>query len=257
MADVLNCANPTLQGTVDISVDASDALAGLDGEPVVTVSLTSDSSQTLPVTYVDESPAGTFNYTISVDSTTTNGSWTIDVVATDLAGNSASVQGTLCVNKNQITGTVEFDTLNSTDTYTFDRDVTFVATDASDAVLASWTPTIAFTNPANGVASATYLLTNVPDATASLSAKTDLSLRRKQSVTFDSENQSVVDFTGANDLLGGDLDGTNSVNILDYSILKVNWLQNSANADINGDGLVKTFDYLLMKANWFVVGDDQ
>ena len=56
-------------------------------------------------------------------------------------------------------------------------------------------------------------------------------------------------------LRAGDLNGSNSINVLDYSILKVNWFTANPAADVNGDGVVNTLDYALMKANWFAVGD--
>jgi hypothetical protein len=260
--DVLDCAAPTLQGTVNISVDVSDALAGLAGEPAVTVT---QGASSLAVTYVDESPAGTFNYTVTIDASTANGTWDIDATATDLAGNSALVSGTLCVDKNQVTGTVSMLTQSSA-SYAFDRDVVFKATDAGGVVLATWTVTVSFVNDpdpdadpltSDGTASGSYTLTQVPDAIAGLSAKTDWSLRKKELASLDGSGQAVVDIT----VPGGDLNGSNSVNILDYSLMKTNWMGNhdplDPVADVNGDGVTGSLDYSLMKSNWFQVGDPE
>jgi len=67
--------------------------------------------------------------------------------------------------------------------------------------------------------------------------------------------QATVDFTGADTLPGGDINGSNSVNILDFGVLKLNWFTHNAVADINGDGDVQTMDYTILKANWFKSGD--
>jgi len=245
-----------VQGTVDIQVTASDTLAGLAGPPTVTVK--DSSSTSLPVTFVNESPTGTFNYQVTIGATTANGTATIDATVSDKAGNTANAaQKTFNVNKNQITGTVEMATLSST-SYGFSRNVVFTATDSGGSVLKSWTVSVGFNNnTTTQVAAGTYTLTDVPGTIAGLSAKTAWSLRRKQAVSLGVNGQATVDFTvsGGTDLLGGDINGSNSINILDYSVLKVNWFTTNAVADINGDGSVNTSDYLLMKGNWFTMGD--
>ena len=255
--DVLNCASSTLQGTVNISVEAGDALAGLVGVPALTVS---QGGEFLAVTYVDESPAGTFNYTVEIISGTANGTWDIEATATDKAGNEASVSGTLCVDKNQIIGTVTMQTLSST-VYTFDREVVFKATDGSGSVLKTWTMNLHFANDpdpdgevttSDGAASASFVLTEVPSDIAGLSAKTAWSLRKKMAVALDGQGQG----GGIVALVGGDLDNSNAINVLDYSLLKTNWGSN-LRGDINGDGNTWTLDYALMKAHWFTVGDSE
>ncbi len=83
------------------------------------------------------------------------------------------------------------------------------------------------------------------------------SLRERKSAVFDGNGQATVDFTGGDKLRGGNIDESqnNSINILDYSTLKVNWATLNAIADINGDGAVQTLDYSIMKTYWFQVGD--
>ncbi len=100
-----------------------------------------------------------------------------------------------------------------------------------------------------------YKLINLPEGTTGLSAKTAWSLRTRLPVSLNANGQAVLDFDGDTVLRAGDLDGSNSINVLDYAILKVNWFTANPAADVNGDGVVNTLDYALMKANWFAVGD--
>jgi len=250
--DVKDCANTAYQGTVNITVDASDALAGLDGQP--TVELTSPILATVSATYVDESPEGTFNYTWVVGTTTENGTWEVKVTAKDKAGHQVESFFDICVNKNLVTGQVELEAFVGAS-----RPVTFVATGGT--ATKSWTLTLGF---AAGVAS--YALTDVPDGTTGISAKAAWNLREKLAVML-ADGQATADFlsdgtAGWSDstdhyLRGGDLNGSNSINVLDYSILKVKWLTADPQADVDGNGVVNTDDYNLMKRNWFKVGDLQ
>jgi len=156
------------------------------------------------------------------------------------------------------TGSIEFDT-QSTAAYSCTRDVVVKAADSSGTVLKTWTVPVTFTNDTgNKVARGNYTVTEVPSATASLSAKTAWSLRQKRSLTLDGHGQAwAADFAGYGKLLGGDLNGSNSINILDYVKLKTKWYTSDAGADINGDGTVNGDDYAIMKANWFKVGEPE
>ena len=241
--DVLDCAATTLQGTVAISVDASDALAGLAAEPAVTVTQGGDA---LTVTYAGESPAGTFNYTVDIEADTANGTWTISATAADKAGNDASVSGTLCVNKNQITGQIELEGFVGTS-----RTVTFVATGGTSSK--TWTPTLtSFTG-----AIASFELTDVPDGSTHVSAKTEWTLRSRVALSGGDDNQWTADLIGDDKLLGGDLNGSNFINILDYSILANLYGGVDPVADIDGGGYVNVADYSMLATNYFQPGDDQ
>jgi len=250
--DVLNCIGTTVQGIVDIAVDACDALAGLAEPPTVTVT---QGVTALSVMYVGESPAGTFSYTVEIESTTANSTWVIEAIATDKAGNVGSTMGMLCVNKNTVTGTVAFDTL-SYSYYGVTRDVVFVATDALGTVLTSWTVPVDFANSAMAAAG-DYVLTAVPDEIAGLSVKTGWALRHKQGLTLGLNGQATLDFVGSELLHSGDVTNSNMINLLDYSVLRVNWLTDDYTADINGDGGVNLLDYSLMKWHWFETGAPQ
>jgi len=93
-----------------------------------------------------------------------------------------------------------------------------------------------------------------PGGTTRLSAKTSWHLRKRLDVALDGNGQAAdVGFA----LLGGDLNNSNSVNVLDYSVMKVNWGSADPGTDVNGDGTVQLLDYSLMKTNWFKLGDPQ
>ncbi len=55
-------------------------------------------------------------------------------------------------------------------------------------------------------------------------------------------------------LRAGDLDNSNLVNSLDFSILNTKWDTADSVADINQDGLVNTIDFSLLNSNWFQSG---
>jgi len=257
--ELIGTSNVAIQGVVNITVTASDNCI-LVAVPTVTV--TPQGGSAGPAGFVNESPTGTFNYTWTVTSSTPNGTATINASVSDGTNTSNAVARTFVINKSQITGTVSFSTKRGTgstpspDNYSFDRVVTLVATDSGGTVLASWTLTVTFTNnPATQVATGTYTLTHVPSGTAALSAKTNWHLRQKQTVTFPPDDQGVAAFM----LLGGDLDGSNTINVLDYSILKASFNTGGPNnpGNINGDGVTNLLDYSFIQNNWFRGGDAQ
>ena len=231
-----------IQGPVNIKVTATDIISGVSAPPVVTVTPASGTAQT--PTYAGENPAGTYNYIWTVTATTSNGSAVIRATVSDRSGNSATADArTINVNKNTISGQIELDSFTGTS-----RSVTFVATGSARK---SWI--INVSGFSGGVAP--YVLTDVGDGETAASAKTGWNLRRKLILTGGVNGQWIANFVGANKLLGGDLDGSNAVNLLDYSILKTNWLTSNAAADISGDSAVNLLDYSIMKSNWFVAGD--
>jgi len=247
--DVKDCANPTLVGTVHITVQASDA-CGLAGPPTVELKL---GSEIQIATFVEENPAGTFNYTWEVTDQTANGTWTATVTAEDGAGNKTTANFTLCVSVRLVTGVVQYSTLSEA-SYSVAREVVFAATDAQGTVLRRWTVSLTFqNNPDTQSASATYVLTDVPADTANLSAKTAWHLRKRLPVAFGQSGQAQVNF----ELLGGDLNGSNTTDIYDYATLRNNWLTSNAQADINGDGQVQLLDYSILREDWYRAGDPE
>jgi hypothetical protein len=66
--------------------------------------------------------------------------------------------------------------------------------------------------------------------------------------------------TGVNDLyvgelIGGDANNDNSVDVVDFSILRSVFDTSAARADFNGDGWVNIFDFSLFRANFGRHGD--
>jgi hypothetical protein len=258
-ANVENCAATVLQGTVNISVQASDN-CGLVGPPTIGLA---NGLATATAMFVNQSPAGTYNYTWMVGPTTANGTWTATVTAAN-GCQSSTATFTLCVNAAQITGDVELEGFVGTGTVPLHtRTIVFVATDTAPpgagTILKTWTLPLTFTGD-----TASYTLTGVPAGTLGLSAKTDWNLRKKLPIALVG-NQATAEFTGANLLKGGDIAGApiptgppdNVVNLADYQALVLGWLLPDPVADINGDGEVNIFDYAILANNWYTAGDPQ
>ena len=122
----------------------------------------------------------------------------------------------------------------------------------NSTVLQTWTNTLSFTS---GVAN--FSLDGLAAGVNGLSAKTSWNLRRKLAVSFDSDSQAVVAFTGVSQLAGADLNGDNVVNLGDYLILGHNFFSTYAPADIDGNGQVDLDDYMILYNNYFTGGDPQ
>lgn len=255
LLDSLGSTANAVQGAVDIRLLASDPLAGLASTPVLTVRDSANAN--LPVTFVDENPPGVFNYTAQISSTTANGQATVIAITSDNAGNTSIDHDTFRINKNQITGTIEFDTASSQN-YTVNRPVLFTATNSAGTVLRQWSTAVQFVNvPASQSAAGTFVLADVPAGTVRLSAKTAWSLRRRIALSWDSYNQAVANYTLAagTHLRSGDITNDNVINLPDYITLRANWFSFSVVADINGDRPVQTLDYVVLNSNWFTMGD--
>jgi hypothetical protein len=251
--NVKNCTNSAVQGTVNISVAASDNCL-FPAAP--TVNLTNGAVSGSAV-FVNESPSGTFNYTWAIGPATNNGTWTVTVAANDYVTTTVT-NFTICVDHGQIVGQLQLEGFDGGGTVPpHTRTVTFVATDGPGSgatVLKTWT--IALSNVAGDTFN--YTLTGVPPGTLGLSAKTAWNLRSKLGITLDINGQaSGIDFAGPRRLRGGDLQGDNIVNFFDYSILGNNWFTTHPVADISGDGGVALDDYFVLSVNWFTAGDPQ
>jgi len=243
-ADVKNTGT-VLQGIVNVTVQASDQ-CGLPAAPTIT--LTNEAAVTESAVFVDESPAGTYNYTWTVLPTTANGNWTATVTASDGA-NTTTTSFSLFVNKRQITGQVELEAFVGAV-----REVSFVVTNDGSGISKAWTLPLTFSG---GVAS--YTLTDVPDGVTRLAAWTAWNLRKIEPVALDLDGQDTVIFTGLELIRGGDIDqtdGMNWVNLLDYTVLEANWFTHNEVADITGDGNVDIDDYFILYLNWFTYGDN-
>ena len=192
--------------------------------------------------------AGVVTYTVDLEVpvTATNGTYDVTATVTDRSGNvSALTDLGEFVLANELHTNVQLEGFTGGL-----RDVTFVATDGVGAVLSSWTKSVNFTLDLGSVS-----LENVPSGTTNLSAKTAWNLRSNLAVSFSGAGVGSANFTGADQLPGGDINGDNAVNTLDYSILRFNWLGTDPTADINGTGVVDLVDYNLLRLNFYTSGD--
>ena len=142
------------------------------------------------------------------------------------------------------------------------RPVTFVASKVEGAVttyLATNEVTLTFAAGPDGYGVAGFALVNLPLGVTHLSAKAPLNLRQKLLVFFTGAN-GTADFTGAYKLPGGDLDGSNFVDIVDYFQLAALWYQLApagSPADIDGSGLVDIDDYFILASHWYEAGSPE
>lgn len=244
----------TIQGAVVIVASAFDALAGIEDASAV-VTLVGPEIYTATQTAVGEGPTidddfyTEYTFVYDVVPATLNGTYDVVFTVTDRSGNeTVRTLGTIVINKNAIAVTVELEGLETGAV----RDVVFVFTDALQAVIETRTERIEFSNGVGGV-----VFTDVDGDTVRLSAKTDWNLRRRLDVAFDDDGQATVAFTTAADkqLLGGDLNNDNTVNMLDFAILRYYWMTTEAAADITASGTVGMTDYNILQANFYQSGD--
>jgi hypothetical protein len=253
--NLITDGNNAIQGPVTLAVAASDNVggSGLAGRPMVTVVDAGGTSLTVSNAGVDG--MGNFLYTVTITPTTANGPATITANVSDLAGNAAApATARFAVNKNQITGQVQSQGFVGTGAaFNHSLPVTFVITTAT-GVQSTVTQTLSNA----GGDTFNYTLTNVSNGVTTVSAKTAWTLRRRLAASLDTNGQVVgLNFIGNAMLLGGDLDGSNLVNVSDYTILEVNWLTAAPAANITGSGIVNILDYTILKLNWLVSGDPQ
>ena len=253
----------TRQGTVSFTVDAFDATAGIDTNDVVcTVTHVDTAGATLAVQTGTESVMEgeltwtRYTFEVLIDDDSPTGEYSVSVDATDRSGNVSDL----------LTDTFEFDrrvlvtvALQGAVAGPFTSDVTFFATDADGTVLAplaGWTGPVEFIN-----STGTVTLADAPVGMAYLSAKTGFSLRRRVEATLEEEGQGAISFTGTGDegnqLLGGDLNDDNVVNMSDFNRLRFHWYTENTEADIDGDGASAVGDLNILKANWNGAGDAQ
>ena len=179
------------------------------------------------------------------------------VVVSNSVGMITSTVATLLVPTLQVSGQVALgDYMGPARNGFGTRLVTFKATDDMGAVLATWNLSLNFTPDANGSAMAGFTLDNVPPSTAHLSAKTAWHLRQRLAITF-TNGTATTSFTGSDALLGGDLNGSNVVDLDDYSQLAGAWYTADPAADIDGSGLVDIFDYFILASHWLKSGADE
>ncbi len=223
-----------LQGALTTEATPDDA----GGSGVAKVEMKLDDGD-----YSEVIPAeGKYSDEKSISSSWANGPHSITVKATDNAENSVEVEKDFTVNKNKVSGQIA---LGGLALAPVTREVTFILNGGVTRKVS-----LCFVK---GVAA--YAFTDV-DGVNAISAKTAWHLRKKMSGFSPYDGQTTANFTGSFALPGGDLNGDNQVNTVDYSMLRNAW-GTGAIGDINGDGVCDNTDYLILKANWYTKGDSQ
>ncbi len=251
--DVLQDGVFTRQGVVNVTFDSRDELAGIDDEDV-SLAFTG-SSAVLNGTLAGATPVevGGIAYTryvfeVTVGASTPNGLYDVGATVMDRSGNAATLAiGTVEIAKYRLNVTAACQGMVAAPVT---RDLELVATDASGNVLDTWILPTTFTGGQGSL-----VIEDIPDGTAMLSAKTAWTLRRRIPVSFDSSGDGSAAFTGASLLRGGDLNGNNLVNLVDYNILRAVFNTVAAGPDISGDGQVNLTDFNILNANWLTAGD--
>jgi hypothetical protein len=237
--DLLEAGTSASTGTVTVRLTAEDLLAGLAG---VSLSV----SPELDIEAAEESVDGgtnLYSWALNVNDLTPSGTYTVEAVAVDRAGNAATNSAVFAVARPALMLSVA---MQSAVSNAYDFDVVIQALDAAGSVLESWTQSANFLEAQTAIE-----LSGLPDETAFLTADTAVSLRRKLAVTFEDG----VWVAGGMTLPGGDLNGDHIVNFLDYAVLRTHWQTAESAADINRDGSCNFLDYTVLRSNWQAVGD--
>ena len=118
------------------------------------------------------------------------------------------------------------------------------------------TPAYSFTP--TGDAGGTALVQGLPEGAFNVAVKTGKYLQRVVNVTL-AAGANTVD---AGQLLAGDIDGNNVVNIDDFTLLAATFALGEGDpgydegSDLNGDGVVNIDDFTLLAGNFTVAGDE-
>lgn len=251
--DVTQSGIITRQGTVVVTFDAVDMLAGIDDVDAAvglsglagTVYGTLTGTSIVRISGIDYTR---YTFEVPITASVPNGDYNIDATVMDRSGNIAVLAiGSLEVLKNQIGVTVQPQALVAAPVT---RTVVFTATGSTGSVLAVWSVPVLFTGGAG-----TALLAEVPDGTVNLSAKMAWNLRVRLPANLDSNGQGNVAFTGASQLRGGDFNGDNLINLADYNIMRAVFPSFASVPDITGDGQTSLVDYNVFRLNWLTMGD--
>ena len=229
-------------------LDAADAVNDLSLVATNTVTTLADADYS-----VSASGTGVVTYTVTLNIPVdaTNGDYEVTATVLDRSGNESAEAnlGTFEI-ANEAIVEVELQAFAGST-----REVTFVATGGAPM---TWTKTVSFASVTPDGKKGSVLLEDVPAGTTAISAKTDWTLRSKKSAAFSPEGVAAVSLTGADMLNGGDLNGDNVINTLDYGVLRYHYnatLPGFEVSDIMGDGDVDLTDFNVLKANFYTVGD--
>ena len=235
-------------------LDAADAAADLT--LVASNGTTTLNSGDYTVAASETAGVVTYEVTLNVPADATTGLYTLAASVIDRSGVSSLSTGLGSFSiANEAIASIELQAFAGGT-----RAVTFVATDGAGVFLGSWTKTV--TNFSGGIGS--VVLENVPAGTSAISAKSAWTLRNKRAVSFSPEGVGSLDLTGTTyKLKGGDLNGDNVINTLDYGVLRFHFNStvpaSRMVADITGDvaGEVNLTDFNVMQANFYTVGSAQ
>ncbi len=265
VTNVLNGVNPTIQGTVHICVNAEDlgvAPSGLACQPTISINFPSGPDVLNQPMYADT--GNTFCYDATVTAASGCGTATITIDVSDDAGNAAApAAGTLNLNTTQVAVTVELFTLTTSMT----RGIQFVL---GGTLLSGNSPVtinkdVVFTS-GTGTVTLTALDVPIPCGAAftRISAK-DVKHTLRQNIALAGGPSFTASFTGSDSLLGGDANGDNLIDILDFGVFAsqfgfvlgantlVGYVGN--HADFSGNGTVFTEDYTFIATQFLATGD--
>jgi hypothetical protein len=278
VANYLGNAANVVRGSVPVSLSftATDAgLAGIDtrdqaGAIPTNLSLASDllieaksGSNTLALSnlVVSGGPTGAVNISVdlAVPTTTPVGIYTVTAKILDRAGNDSGVTtlGTLEI-ANEARVKVDLHGFQGAS-----REIVFSATGGAPK---TWTKTVAFTDtdPTAAVKMlGEVVLDDVPAGTTAISAKSAWTIRKKLTTVFTAEGYGETNFVqilptdADNRLKGGDLNGDNVINTLDYGMLRAQFNTSNATSDVDGNGVVNLTDFNIMQSNFYKIGDAQ
>jgi len=243
---------PAGRGLLAIQVTASDALSGLAGPPSVT--LTFSDASTASATFVNQSPAGTFNYTFTATAATPNGACHVDAHVADRAGNGTdAAQREFSINVRVLTARVELEAYTGSPGAVLT--LRFAFTDAGGTVLESRNVQVAYTN---GRDTETVVLDQIPEGAVRVSCKEIQHFLRRRVDIGGTAPDLTAEFTGDDKLLGGDLKDDNFVELTDFAqFLRDFGKPNCPESDINGDGDVDTIEFGYIGLHFFQLGDPE
>lgn len=119
---------------------------------------------------------------------------------------------------------------------------------ANTTPLETQTVSTANSNVANQVI---FSSTNLPPGPYDVQIKVPGALSRKQSFSLSSG----LIYTFTKKIISGDLNGDNSINSLDWSLMSGEWFKTGKQSDVNGDGVTNALDFAWLNKNWFLIGD--
>lgn len=274
--NVLNGANPTIQGGLTVSVNALDVApgSGLAGNPTISIDFPAGADVVNAPMYAG--PGNTFRFDYSVTPANTAGVATITINAVDDAGNSAvPATGTLNLNTAQLSLTIVLDSSDnnlagsitrgmvikigsdpaagSNAAFYANKNVVFSDSDGAGPQFLSGTATI---TALDGLPWGKH-----PNAASVKDPKH--TLRKLASLTEGANSQ----FSGIAVLKGGDANNDNLIDILDFGVYASQYGSTPGantllgfvgnHAEFSGNGSITTADFTFIAAGFLSIGDGE